>query len=260
MLGLRERLISITLKPLRRVKNARSALAFLDLLIFLAIGGILSALATGALEIRYEKNFDDIQNLKRENFILSAAKQNTENDQMFYLVFLSNQEDYFRAYADNIFEGWALETEARFNNIFFGFERLIETQRTIIKLAPEGSKTIAASKARIGELQQIKKDSQTFVNEVIRIITPEKFLDLSAQASTKNREFFDKINTAIDITIKDVKRLIRANDKQLKSLRDEQSVLNWWASNIFLFSFLLQIIIFAAYHCFEIFFDRRANR
>lgn len=259
MLGLRERLISITLKPLRRVKNAKSALAVLDLLIFLAIGGILSALATGALEIRYEKNFDEIQNLKRENFILNAAKQNTESDRMFYLVFLFQQEDYFHSYFE-LLEGWALGTEAEFKNIFFGFDRLVETQRTLIKLAPDGSNTVTASKERIEALQQTRRDSDAYLKKTLSKITPENVLDLHEQTSAKNEQFLDQVSRATESTIGDIQLLIVANSKRLKLLRNEQSKLNWWASRIFLFSFALQILIFGAYHSFEIFFDRRTHR
>ena len=259
MLRLRNPIFGTIRQMLITLKGKRNALRFINLLIFLSLGGMLSALVAGSFEVKYEKNFDQIQNLKRENFILRAAKQNLENDYMFFLVFLSQQEDFFHEYLD-VFAGWVLGTEAQFKNIFFGYQRILETQSTIIKLSHSEIEIASNAEHRIQTLTETKQQSAIFLKETIELMSTENVLTIHGKASDQNRLFHKALRQISASTENDLSYLISNNTAKLRSLRSEQEDLTWLTSNIFLLSFVLQLIIFFSYHAFEVVFDRRSQK
>lgn len=259
MLRLKNPISGIIRPKLTTLGGKRNVLRFINLLIFLSVGGMLSALVAGSFEVKYEKNFDQIQNLKRENFILRTARQNLVNDQMFFLVFLSQQEDFFHEYFD-ILEGWILGTKAEFKNIFFGYERMLETQSTIIKLSHSEVEIASNAERRIQALKKTKQQSLGFLKETIELMSTDNILETRGKASEQNQLFYKSLRQISDATENDLLDLISNNTSKLRSLRSEQEKLTWLTSNIFLVSFILQLIIFASYHTFEVSFDRRSQK
>jgi hypothetical protein len=239
--------------------NHKTIKRYIDFTIFAAIGCIFSALVTGVYEIKYENDKSALQSFIKENKSLEVMDISLFSDMIFITKTLYPQMDNITYFEE--FKFGIDTSKAQLSNISFGFSRLVQHQEYLLSIINKDKPDYTLIKSNIDNLSKIRKKIKAY-----NIILLQENLDFKTYFE-KYFHIGDDINEMLEDTLSIAQKTMSISQKRV--VRNEtiinklNNVLENYASitsNLFFYTFLIQLFCFFIFQLIEIFSEHRRYR
>ena len=239
--------------------NPKTIKRVIDFTIFAAIGCIFSALVTGIYEIKYENDKSALQSFIKENKSLEVMDISLFSDMIFITKTLHSQMENITYFEE--FKYGIDSSKAQISNISFGFARLIQHQEYLLSIINKDKADYNLVKSNINNLLEIREKTKKY-NKILS----QENLDFKTYFEKYfhiGDDIWEMLEETLSISQKTMSishKIIVRNETIINKLNEILEKYASITSNLFFYTFLIQIFCFLIFQLMEVFSEHRRYR